>query len=185
MMHNMVWMSSEIPGDVLDLAIDEFIAAEDQHLTDSPITGDAKYAHKRNSKQFWIPEFHWFNGFVGHFKNIANRNFMYDLDDNIHKGAVQYTRYSVGDKFDWHEDQKQSDKDDPEIRKLAFSIQLSDEDEYEGGELQFWHCTDTFFAPKRKGTIIFFDARLIHRVRKVKSGTRRALVGWYGGPPWK
>lgn len=184
MKHNMVWMSSGVPEDVLDLAISEFIDAEDQNLKSSEIWGDKeKFADVRSSRQFWVPEFHWFNGFIGHFKDIANKNFNYDLDPCIHQGMIQYTRYTAGDHFDWHEDHPS--QDEPTIRKLAFSIQLSDEDEYEGGDLQFWYHKESFFAPRKKGTIIFFDARLIHRVRKVKSGTRRALVGWYGGPPWK
>ena len=38
---------------------------------------------------------------------------------------------------------------------------------------------------KEKGTIIIFDSRMRHRVRKVKSGTRKSIVGWVEGPRWK
>jgi PKHD-type hydroxylase len=39
-----------------------------------------------------------------------------------------------------------------------------------------------YFAPKQRGAIIFFDSRTPHRVRKIKSGMRKSLVGWVVGP---
>ena len=72
------------------------------------------------------------------------------------------------------------------IRKLSFSLQLSDIDDYEGGELQLMDSSGKMHqAPKQKGLITFFDSRLTHRVRKVKSGVRKSLVGWIIGPRWK
>ncbi len=43
----------------------------------------------------------------------------------------------------------------------------------------------TFFAPKKKGTVIVFDSRLPHRAKKVLTGERRSLVGWVVGPQWR
>ena len=43
----------------------------------------------------------------------------------------------------------------------------------------------TFFAPKQRGTVIMFDSRTPHRVRKVKSGLRKSLVGWVCGPRFR
>ena len=40
-------------------------------------------------------------------------------------------------------------------------------------------------APKQRGTMIVFDSRVRHRVRKIKSGTRKSIVGWVVGPRWK
>ena len=72
------------------------------------------------------------------------------------------------------------------MRKLSFSLQLSDPKDYVGGELQFLGSDDsTFFAPKQKGSLVVFDSRTKHRVVKVKSGVRRSLVGWVVGPRWK
>jgi len=69
-----------------------------------------------------------------------------------------------------------------DIRKLSFSIQLSDEKEYEGGELIFYLNNEEKIAPKSKGTIIFFESDIIHEVKPVKNGTRYALVSWVQGP---
>ena len=72
------------------------------------------------------------------------------------------------------------------VRKLSFSLQLSDPEDYTGGEVQFMdNGRKTYFAPKQRGTLIMFDSRTPHRVRKVKSGMRKSLVGWVVGPRWR
>jgi PKHD-type hydroxylase len=69
-----------------------------------------------------------------------------------------------------------------DIRKLSFSIQLSNPDDYTGGELIFYKDNEEFSAPKTKGTIIFFQSNILHEVKPVKKGTRYALVSWVQGP---
>jgi PKHD-type hydroxylase len=71
--------------------------------------------------------------------------------------------------------------------KLSVSLQLSDESEYEGGELQFLNTgqNSMYTAPKERGTIIIFDSRVKHRVRPIKKGARKSLVAWMVGPRWK
>jgi Rps23 Pro-64 3,4-dihydroxylase Tpa1-like proline 4-hydroxylase len=70
-----------------------------------------------------------------------------------------------------------------DIRKLSFSIQLTDEKNYEGGELIF-HLRNgkEKVAPKSKGTIVFFNSDIEHEVKPVKKGVRHALVSWVNGP---
>lgn len=69
-----------------------------------------------------------------------------------------------------------------DIRKLSFSIQLTDEKEYEGGELIIYKFGKELIAPKSKGTIIFFESNLCHEVTPVTKGVRHSLVGWVVGP---
>jgi PKHD-type hydroxylase len=69
-----------------------------------------------------------------------------------------------------------------DIRKLSFTIQLSNPEDYEGGELVFYNNNKEFNAPKTKGTIIFFQSNILHEVKPVKKGTRYALVSWVQGP---
>ena len=72
------------------------------------------------------------------------------------------------------------------VRKLSFSLQLSAPEDYRGGELEFIDNNNKpFLAPKQRGTMVVFDSRLRHRVRKVKSGLRKSNVGWVLGPRWK
>jgi len=65
-------------------------------------------------------------------------------------------------------------------------MQLSDPEDYEGGNLQLMDENGkTYFAPRTRGTIIIFDSRTQHRVLKVTSGVRRSIVAWVVGPRWK
>jgi PKHD-type hydroxylase len=69
------------------------------------------------------------------------------------------------------------------VRKLTFSIQLSDPSEYEGGDLvtDVGHHPET--ASKTKGDMIFFLSTSVHEAKPVTKGTRHVLVGWVVGPP--
>lgn len=69
-----------------------------------------------------------------------------------------------------------------DIRKLSFTIQLTDENEYEGGELIFYIGEGEKIAPKSKGTIIFFESDILHEVTPVTKGVRHSLVSWVQGP---
>ena len=69
-----------------------------------------------------------------------------------------------------------------DIRKLSFTIQLTDENEYEGGELIFHLDKEEKKAPKSKGTIIFFESEIVHEVKPVTKGIRHSLVSWVQGP---
>mgnify|MGYP001477661312 FL=1 len=69
-----------------------------------------------------------------------------------------------------------------DIRKLSFTIQLTDENEYEGGELIFYIDEKEKKAPKSKGTIVFFESDILHEVTSVTKGVRHSLVSWVQGP---
>jgi PKHD-type hydroxylase len=69
------------------------------------------------------------------------------------------------------------------VRKLTFSIQLSDPLEYEGGAL----VTDVDFYPETASTVmgdmICFLPTSVHEAQPVTKGCRHVLVGWVVGPP--
>ena len=72
------------------------------------------------------------------------------------------------------------------VRKLSFVVQLSDPDDYEGGNLQLLDENGkSYIAPRKRGTVVVFDSRTQHRVLKVKRGIRKSLVGWVVGPRWR
>ena len=72
------------------------------------------------------------------------------------------------------------------IRKLSVVVQLSDPEDYEGGNLQIMsEDGKSYFVPRQRGTIVVFDSRAQHRVLKVTKGVRKSLVGWVVGPRWK
>ena len=67
-------------------------------------------------------------------------------------------------------------------RSLSFSLQLSNEDEYEGGELKILYDNKVYVSNKKLGSITFFDSNMLHEVTPVTSGFRKSLVGWVSGP---
>ena len=70
-------------------------------------------------------------------------------------------------------------------RKISVVIQLTDPSEYEGGDLLIHTRNQPFAVPKGLGTCITFPSWMLHEVTPVTSGTRRTLVCWVSGPPFK
>jgi PKHD-type hydroxylase len=135
----------------------------------------------RSSKTVWLYADSWVGGMLAHFINVANNShYKYDLTN--WETRIQYTTYETGDHYGWHVDSTEG----PEItRKLSVSLCLSDKTEYEGGELQIMMGTQMNTIKMGMGDVIIFPSDCPHRVRKVKSGKRISLVGWYGGPNFK
>jgi PKHD-type hydroxylase len=94
---------------------------------------------------------------------------------------IQFARYGVGDAFGWHLD---AGGGQTSTRKLSMSVQLSDDDEYTGGDLELCACPQ-LEPRRRRGTIIVFPSFLAHQVTPVTRGTRHSLVAWAHGPPFK
>lgn len=99
---------------------------------------------------------------------------------------LQFSEYTENQKsfYARHVDHGDSKRIDNyvDVRKLSFSIQLTDEKEYEGGDLILYLDGREIKAPKSKGTIIFFESNIEHEVKPVKKGIRHALVSWVQGP---
>jgi len=209
MAHLVYWTFSDIPSEMIDILVKD-LSKYDKAIEDSVVRDKVGNPESdkdiRKSSNAWIEGSNWVGGFVWYYIMKANReNFMYDIE-GLDSNEVQYTQYQEGEYYDWHIDDDinrcmindkllTSDDNHGEniailngqyIRKLSFSIQLSDPEDYEGGELEFnVNNEGCFFAPNKKGTIIIFDSRINHRVREVKSGVRKSLVGWVVGPRWK
>lgn len=98
--------------------------------------------------------------------------------------SLQYTIYdgTNNDHYTWHMDLG-STKSSP--RKLSLILQLSDPNEYEGGDLEFFFHNESTKTIKRKGFIYVFPSYIMHRVLPVTSGIRKTLVVWLGGPNFK
>jgi PKHD-type hydroxylase len=70
------------------------------------------------------------------------------------------------------------------VRKLSLSVQLSDSNDYEGGEFVINNGTETI-SSKEQGTLIAFPSYALHGVKPVTKGTRYSLVAWMTGPQFK
>jgi|TARA_R100000030_G_scaffold100805_1_gene94790 PKHD-type hydroxylase len=200
------WYFSGLPDKVIESLEEDLESNFGDQMGDSRLMGDALNKDKRNSKNTWVPTTHWTAGLVWHYIERANReNFLYDIR-NIDGETMQYTEYGVGEFYGWHNDagischykpvsvgnhDERREKDFIQenlelVRKLSFVVQLSDPEDYEGGNLQLIaEDGKSYFAPRKKGTVIVFDSRTSHRVLKVTKGKRKSLVGWVVGPRWK
>jgi PKHD-type hydroxylase len=198
-----IWYFTELPEKIIDI-IEYDVKQFDKNFKDSSLLGNVIDKEKRNSKNTWIPTTHWLSGFLWHYIQKANReNFLYDLT-NIDGETVQYTQYNEGEYYKWHSDCSLASYYKPQnvgsinrdqdfvnengelIRKLSFVLQISNPDDYEGGNLQIMQENGkSYIAPRQRGTLIFFDSRSQHRVQRVTSGVRKSIVGWVVGPRWK
>ena len=143
----------------------------------------------RSSKvAFFNPEEHLGDLFNKISKSISFFNAKYwNFDLTSFVENWQYTIYESGenDHYDWHVDNIDSWNSSP--RKLSVVIQLSDPDEYEGGELMFnfGSLEGDQIAVKKKGTLIMFPSYVLHKVAPVTAGVRRSLVFWVSGPGFR
>ena len=97
---------------------------------------------------------------------------------------AQFTEYPKGGFYDWHMDAEINCHHEPPVRKISMTILLSNQSEFEGGDLEFMAQGNK--PPQLlQGQAIYFCSLLRHRVAKVKKGIRRSLVMWFGGPPFK
>ena len=205
MAYQTIWHYTDLPLEVVDIIERDLEDKFDEELATSKLYNQAIDKNKRNAKNAWVPTSHWITGFLWHYVMKANReNFLYDLE-TIDGETLQYTSYTKGEYYGWHTDysitqaytpidknkkdmilQDHVAKESEMVRKLSFSLQLSDPDDYEGGNFQLIDESGKLYvAPRKRGTIILFDSRTQHRVLKVKKGRRKSIVGWVVGPRWK
>ena len=69
----------------------------------------------------------------------------------------------------------------PVDRKISMILQLSNEADYAGGDVQLMFIK----VPKKRGSMTFFPSFYPHEVQPVLRGTRWSMVSWAWGPYWK
>jgi predicted 2-oxoglutarate/Fe(II)-dependent dioxygenase YbiX len=63
-------------------------------------------------------------------------------------------------------------------RYKTLIIQLSNETEYDGGELCIFHNDETIITSREIGNVVIFDSSLDHCANKIKEGIRYSMVFW-------
>ena len=96
---------------------------------------------------------------------------------------AQYTEYPEGGFYNWHMDLDTNMSNEPPVRKISMSLNLSAENEYEGGGLEI-QKPGNIISPKQ-GHAVFFASFVNHRVIPITRGIRKSLVMWFGGEPFK
>tara|TARA_B100001094_G_scaffold47733_1_gene43033 strand:+ start:5234 stop:5785 length:552 start_codon:yes stop_codon:yes gene_type:complete len=135
----------------------------------------------RKSWNSFIPfdkDVEWIYNRIGDVaRDINSRWYHFDAEgfENL-----QYIRYEDdGCHYNWHVDNDLSD-DSPQ-RKIGFSLQLSNGDEYDGGDLQIHHTELFNDLPRDKGTLIVFPSFCLHRITPVTRGIRKSMVAHLAG----
>lgn len=146
----------------------------------------------RNSRVKWIPqepEWDWLYLKLMDMAKIAN-NELWQFEMHTAPEMIQYTEYLANEngKYDWHQD---IGPGLPSLRKVSITVQLSEADEYEGGDLKIWMGGDLsdemnlVTAPRGAGHVVVFPSYMPHCVTPVTKGIRRSFVIWLGGEHYK
>lgn len=138
-------------------------------------------SEKRQSRIQWInysEETRWiFEKLCGLAFDVNDARYKFQLNGFVE--PLQLTEYREGDHYDWHTDGGEGKFS---TRKLSLVVQLSDENDYTGGELQVLQHRIT---EKEQGTVLFFPSYSAHKVHPVTSGLRYSLVAWISGEPFR
>ena len=139
----------------------------------------------RQSKVCWLyasDDLDWaFRKITDIVLNLNDRFFQFDIF-GLSEG-FQFTNYKApSGKYGKHVDRGFNTV----IRKLSLSIQLTDPEEYEGGELKLYTGEkDGQIMDKSQGTLIIFPSYILHEVMPITKGERNSLVTWVTGKQFK
>ena len=112
--------------------------------------------------------------------NLNERFFKFDLF-GLNEG-FQFTNYEApSGKYGKHVDRAIN----MSVRKLSISIQLTNPEEYEGGELKLYDGEEETLMSKEQGTLILFPSYVLHEVMPVTKGERNSLVTWITGKQFR
>ena len=175
---------AEIPKEKCQKLIDEYFV--DSQIEDGLIRNndkDVRDDSMRRTDIIWVKEKTELFDLV--FSYIVSANMQawnYDLSGMEN---VQIGRYEIGGHYDWHIDYNQICSEGFQ-RKLSCSIQLTDENEYEGGDLMLEDVMGLQYTmPKKQGSIIVFPSITKHKITPITSGTRFSAVSWMRGPAFR
>lgn len=144
---------------------------------------DKKNKHRSSKVKFLIKNGKFgfiYKKLISDIKKINKRYFGFNLTEISN---IQLSEYSYLDKGQYKTHQDVIWIKQKYHRKLTIIIQLSENDEYTGGNL----CVDGLSKKhlKKKGTLIVFPSFFYHSVEKVLSGKRLSMVAWFSGKLWK
>lgn len=174
-------------GAFSDEELEKIIALGDSIAQEKALLGggvdDPEYRRSRLGWMQYSNDTAWIFDRMAYIARSLNGKFYgYDLYGFCE--GFQYTVYEEGDQghYDWHQDWGVN-SDSP--RKLSLVVQLSDPDDYEGGDLEVLSSRNTVAITKQKGLAAAFPSFMLHRVTPVTKGIRRTLVAWITGPGFK
>lgn len=158
-------------------------------LGESKIVKKATIENKEEDKQIRDSEVSWiypsdaiwlYERLTLIAENLNNQFFNFNLFGMIE--GIQFTKYTAPSGFyGMHMDKVFNGA----ARKLSISVQLSDEKEYEGGELLLYTKANPDVMGKEQGKLVAFPSYILHEVKPVTKGKRYSLVVWITGEQFK
>ena len=116
---------------------------------------------------------------------MANKLF-FNFDTSNQLSNIRMLRYEDTGKYDWHLD---IGNEETSVRKITAIVQLSGENDYEGGNFEFSMTDetgkDTAVGSRKRGSLILFPSYLGHRVSPLTSGVRSSILTWMLGNAFK
>ncbi|MCC8472434.1 2OG-Fe(II) oxygenase [Xanthomonas arboricola] len=154
-----------VPGQTLEREGFLVVAERRKVLTAFwPRSDSSQWIYDRIDKVFFAAAKHW------------------GLDVRETTEELKLCEYRVGDHFQqWHAD---SGPGYASRRKISISIELSDPNDYTGGEFEMFPGISVSSSNGRlAGSAVVFPSHRHHRANPVQSGVRRVLINWISGPP--
>ncbi len=137
----------------------------------------------RKSTVRWLPpddRTHWIYYRLKEYVSEANEVFSLDICGFTE--FLQFTEYDgKGSKYGSHVDIGPGHWH----RKLSIVVQLSNPNDYKGGDFHISTGGEELAPSKGRGDVILFPSILQHEVLPLISGNRYSLVSWVSGPAWK
>ena len=155
--------------------------AKDKGLIKGKTKGESDVRDSKISWLYPIDKIDWvFRRVTDITLNLNDRFFKFDLF-GLNEG-FQFTNYEApSGKYGKHVDRAIN----MSVRKLSISIQLTNPEEYEGGELKLYDGEEETIMSKEQGTLIIFPSYVLHEVMPVTKGERNSLVTWVTGKQFK
>lgn len=183
------YWQSVLPIELCDLLIDQgdLLISDDGKTGGDPSHSGYNPQTRETNISFFEPG-HWVEGICMHYAMMANRNSGWNVDLSGPQ-PVQYARYFPDQFYTPHRDDTIK-ANNPLMRKLSVSIQISDPSSYGGGDfiIENGHQDGEYrnvveFKPR--GSIVVFPSIMKHGVTSVTHGVRHSLVCWVMGPNYR
>jgi PKHD-type hydroxylase len=154
-------------------------------VTEGKLSYGNTNAHLRRSRVVFLgPEqrYAWLYNRLWAAVQVCNPQY-FDVDVASVEANVQIARYDSADSgfYDWHLDFGPAQP----LRKLSISVQLSNPEDYDGGDVELLYGNAPTKLDRTRGAFIIFPSFMLHRVTPVTRGTRWSLVAWILGKRWR
>lgn len=191
MFKNMYWFWE---GEIKEEYLDKWVAEHfiDDKAIDATINVDTEKREFalddsiRKTQIVWIEPGTEIFDTIYNYVDSANKNAGWNFDISGMEN-VQLGKYTDGGFYDWHMDTFAPDEGNFQ-RKLSCVVQLTDPEEYDGGDLILKtgkNDTDVHTFSRKKGSVIVFPSMIYHKVTPVTRGTRYSAVAWMRGQAFK